>query len=1323
MSLSFDASSLNPWVLDIGELVNLLVTDSQNQVVLQDEWFLNPWEHDGTRNIDGIPFRPSEVLTLVDLIMGPADDVPPALAGSSAGGVGLNWYPIAFKGSPSGVYLVTTKPDANYDADGDSATSGLVGAGLRKDITLGDYAVAFDAYLPMVALNALSGGAAALGRADGADSVDPIQFSATVQSPTPQTDGSVTFSAVQVLGQLSFGDGSSQSLSANYLDQDGKIVKTFTSAQDFFASAAVSFVNNILAQSQVNDFLRNPISQSTSATPGNVLCDWLTLLDGAGGTAYTVLTKSEFSDRFLDKSALNIALDLVTNVLSNLAQTDPIITIEGGGIYVVAVEGTDAGGDAYTDFGLNLRLPDFALGKAPSTTESAPKASATADTGTTPKLTLQFGKWLTSEDEYNDSWIARSEGSNTTKTPEITIPGLTVTLLRKDTAADSYSFHLGVALSSVGIDYVGTQSDPLINIYGFVMQGIELRGAASVDWDPGADDAFNWDLGGAVRFDGIGVPLGTEFGQASSEGNNAVAADNVSSGTGTGGGASAASTNAVNPAFSASGSYMTDGTIAIQLYDANDLPTDMVWFPVQAKFGPLFCEQLGVGWTQADYTATFGVDGGISAAGLSIELLHLSLGLPFTTLTDLSTYNLGLDGIGVTFKEGPINLSAALSYSDPGDDLPPVYEGTALIQMWRVSVSASGSYTTVNGSPSLFVFGMVNVPMGGIPAFFINGLSAGFGYNRSLTLPTIDKVDAYPLVSVMGQTPTPTATETLQMMEDYITPERGTYWLAGGLQWTTYEVVNTNAVMNVEFGNSFEIGLIGLSVLSTPKETSVKFAYGELGIEVALDMGNDALLVEAALSPNSYVIDPKFSISGGFAMDAWWGDSAQGGDFVISLGGYSAQVEVPDYYPKLDRLGVSASIGKLVSLSGSLYMALTPSNIMAGGNLDVSASELGAELWFSGSADLIMYWQPFYFDAHMAVSAGCRYTVSLFGASCSVGLEASGTFDLWSPEFGGEVALDFWFISLPISFGAARSDGATEPQDWDTFAGLLPPPAAPDPVPAAKLAVPLAPTSAVMAAATPETPDPSSAAEDGADLIQMSVQSGLIDFVTLGSGEPAWRVRPPFFSARIATALPLTEISFVDGTSGPVAVTTCDVATGLLPMQATITEANQMLAVLDINDAPMIAADWHVTPEYGDMPLAIWSPPTNDPPTDPATIADCLTGTGVLRLSHTNRPSGPPSFPAAAALRRHDVAGGEDGTLLVLNPDQGAQPVDGGPIPSADTITEIADINGTSAQSKRDAVFDALAALTVNAVSNGSLAAMAAAPQEVFNASPMRGSV
>ena len=101
-----------------------------------------------------------------------------------------------------------------------------MGAGLRKDITLGDYAVAFDAYLPMVALNALSGGAAALGRADGADSVDPIQFSATVQSPTPQTDGSVTFSAVQVLGQLSFGDGSSQSLSANYLDQDGKIVKT-----------------------------------------------------------------------------------------------------------------------------------------------------------------------------------------------------------------------------------------------------------------------------------------------------------------------------------------------------------------------------------------------------------------------------------------------------------------------------------------------------------------------------------------------------------------------------------------------------------------------------------------------------------------------------------------------------------------------------------------------------------------------------------------------------------------------------------------------------------------------------------------------------------------------------------------------------------------------------------------------------------------------------------------------------------------------------------------------------------------------------------------
>ena len=59
-----------------------------------------------------------------------------------------------------------------------------------------------------------------------------------------------------------------------------------------------------------------------------------------------------------------------------------------------------------------------------------------------------------------------------------------------------------------------------------------------------------------------------------------------------------------------------------------------------------------------------------------------------------------------------------------------VYSGAAMLQLPKIGIAALGSYARLNGSPSLFIYGVLDAALGGFPFFFIEGLAAGFGYNR-----------------------------------------------------------------------------------------------------------------------------------------------------------------------------------------------------------------------------------------------------------------------------------------------------------------------------------------------------------------------------------------------------------------------------------------------------------------------------------------------------------------------------------------------------------------------------------------------------------------
>ncbi len=744
-------------------------------------------------------------------------------------------------------------------------------------------------------------------------------------------------------------------------------------------------------------------------------------------------------------------------------------------------------------------------------------------------------------------------------------------------------------------------------------------------------------------------------------------------------------------------------------------------------------------------------DGGVSAAGLSLDLINLSVGIPVTAPTDIDSYQLGLDGINVSFKEGPVSVSAGLLENN--SYVPPDYEGQALIQAWRLRISALGAYSALKNpntgdtSTSLFIFAMLDFPLGGIPAFFINRLSCGFGYNRDLIYPSVNQVSTFPLVAginnpeLLGSTPD----SALEALNGWVPPSRGDYWLTAGMKWTTYDVVNTNALVTVEFGNNFELGIIGLSLVSLPQGTNEKFAYAELGLELVLAINSDEFIAAAALSPNSFIIDKNFKLSGGFALDAWWGDNPHSGDFVATLGGYSPAYQAPDYYPVVDRLGFSVQFGSLLSMDGQVYFALTTSNIMKGGEFNVSAKYRSFYMWFSGEADLILFWQPFYFDASMKVSADASYTIEMFGVSCTMKLETGGTFDLWSPETGGEIAIDFWFFHVPFTFSAKQEPDATLPVDWDEFKSLLPPAknmsaAAPvDTTGTIETKLIAQPVTTVLAATTEtdSTPDPAS----DLSLVQLTVTSGLMNYVegTGGADAPqAWKVRPALFGFATSSVIPSKTLSMVaaDGTTKIIYHRHKDEEKiGIRPMAATIEATDHQIKITLLDPASgetasiLDAENWSVKKRIMAMPEALWSAPQSasadvkEPPLEPGLIQDCLCGVVDMRYGRPADLTGPPAFNIAQVFTYSIVAGvAENETYLPINTSEQPAP-SGAPCVDGNTIIAITGINDTDLQDKRRAVFAALAEMGVGAGTDGSLAVMAAQPSGALRATPLSGSV
>ncbi len=485
---------------------------------------------------------------------------------------------------------------------------------------------------------------------------------------------------------------------------------------------------------------------------------------------------------------------------------------------------------------------------------------------------------------------------------------------------------------------------------------------------------------------------------------------------------------------------------AIELMLTEDKPVkddNTYWVTLEKTIGPVYFEKAGVGYK--DGRVILMLNASLVFTALKIDLIELGVSNPLTEIKP----NFELSGLSISYQSGPVQIAAGFLKRKVGENIE--YSGTAIVGIKAFNLSAMGSYASVEGHPSLFIFAMLtSPPLGGPPAFFVTGIAAGFGYNRGLRLPSIDTVTQFPLVSgfVPNQDspfsgPDPGKALGVLIEKDVVPISIGQNWLAAGVQFTSFELIQSFALLAVAFGTDLEIGLIGLATISVPPKVQPAVAFAQLALSVKILPNEGLVAVDAKLTPASYLLSKACLLTGGFAFYLWTAPNEHEGDFVVTLGGYHPNFVPPDYYPKVPRLGFNWVVNKEVLIKGGMYFALTPTCVMVGGSLEATFTSGDLHAWFTIGADFLIAWKPYYYTAHMYLSFGVSYTFSLdllfttITETISVSLGAD--LNVWGPEFSGVAQIHLWIISFDISFGSTPN---TPPAaiKWDDFKeSFLPP--------------------------------------------------------------------------------------------------------------------------------------------------------------------------------------------------------------------------------------------------------------------------------------------
>lgn len=471
------------------------------------------------------------------------------------------------------------------------------------------------------------------------------------------------------------------------------------------------------------------------------------------------------------------------------------------------------------------------------------------------------------------------------------------------------------------------------------------------------------------------------------------------------------------------------------------------WFTIQKTFGPITIQRIGARYQSDQQALWFEIDASLTVGPMTISMTGLGIG---SSISNFSP-QFSLQGMGIMYSQPPLTIGGSFAnLSQPGGDLE--FDGSVIVGFGSFQVEAFGFYAETKTYDSMFIFGDVTAPLGGVPAFFLTGIALGFGYNSSLRIPTVNQVEQFPFIEVLpnsfppgratpAKTPQDALNQLLNTAPPWVTQTPGPIWIAAGITFTSFDIVNSQAMVIVQTGADLTIALLGTSSAQFPQGQSPGSpeVYAYLGMDLELLIKPDAGIfsLEAVISNQSFLLDRSCVLTGGFAFYVWFGNSPYAGDFVLTLGGYNPGYVPPSYYPSVPKLGFHWSLDSSISISGDAYFAFTPSALMVGGELNAVYQVGNLKAWFDAHADIIVQWKPFWFYANIGISVGASYKMDLLLTTCTVTVELGCDLQFWGPPTGGSVYVDWYIISFTIPFGADNTHNGSQ-LTWTDVQAMLP---------------------------------------------------------------------------------------------------------------------------------------------------------------------------------------------------------------------------------------------------------------------------------------------
>ncbi|HYR12141.1 MAG TPA: DUF6603 domain-containing protein [Longimicrobium sp.] len=471
---------------------------------------------------------------------------------------------------------------------------------------------------------------------------------------------------------------------------------------------------------------------------------------------------------------------------------------------------------------------------------------------------------------------------------------------------------------------------------------------------------------------------------------------------------------------------------------------------VQKSAGPVQVQRVYVRYEGGDVWLY--LDAALRAGKLTLALDGLGVGIPLASLgAGPLRPKFALRGVGISYASDDVEIGGFLLHLPPeAAGAADEYAGLAVIRTPRLNLSAIGSYAEVDGQRSLFLYAVLNQPIGGPAFFFVTGLAAAFGYNRALRMPALEEVARFPLVAeaVRGGPPPPASgpgqreflMERITALRDYVPVQPGEHFFALGVRFTSFRQVDSFALLVVRVREQVEVDVLGLSTAVIPSPDPAGKAVPPLAeVQIALRAtfrpAEGFLGVQGQLTPASYLFSRDCRLTGGFAFYSWF-SGEHAGDFVLTLGGYHPAYRRPAHYPQVPRLAINWQVTPQLSIKGEAYFALTAGALMAGGRLQATWRSGPLTAWFTVGADFLLAWKPYHYEARAYVNVGVSYTFTLFGTH-HVTAEIGADLRLWGPPFSGVAHVTLAIVSFTIQFGAPARRPV--PLEWKQFrASFLP---------------------------------------------------------------------------------------------------------------------------------------------------------------------------------------------------------------------------------------------------------------------------------------------